>query len=146
MDLPQKPIFKELSKMSKNTPVNEVPVKEQVEVTAPAFKFTVLKNVTLPLLKPALDVQFFVRINEAMFTGKKVKQVGGKDMDAAELCNVTNLETGESMQLIIPAVLQGIFADDYADAGYVGKCFAMTKHPKQSGKGYHAFSVSEISV
>lgn len=116
------------------------------EKAAPAFKFNVVKNVTLPLLKPNLDVPVYVKVLEPVFQGKKIDKGAQKDMEAAMLANVVNLETGENMQMIVPNVLDGIFAEEYKENAYVGKCFSITKHPKASGKRYHPFSVMEIEV
>lgn len=124
--------------MAKDQPKTETTQK------APAFK--VKKNLTLPLLKPQLDTPFYITIDEAIFEGKKIDSGAQKDMEAAHLANVTNLETGEKMQIIVPAVLLSILNESYADNAYVGKGFQITKHPKASGKRYHAFSVAELEL
>lgn len=111
------------------------------------FTFQVKRRVTLPLLKPQLDVPVYVRVDGQVFQGKEVKQAAGTaKMEAAQLMNVTNLETGEAAQMIVPSVLLGIFQDEYKDGAYVGTCFEIVKHPKGSGKRYHPFSVTEIEV
>lgn len=132
---------------------------------APAFKFEVAKNLTLPLLKPQLDQPIYIRFEEPLKIGKEIG-----DKDAAIIGTVTNLETGEMSQYLVPAVFQGILHDEYgtpkfgspekgqpvqiveaaregqpADS-YVGKCFMVTKHPKASGKGYHPQTIQEIVV
>lgn len=126
----------------------ETQVEENAAVAAPAtkLKFTVKKRVTLPLIKPKLDVPVFIKINEPVFVGKKLESGASKDMEAATLANVTDLETGEEAQIIVPSVLAGIFKDEYADDAYVGLSFQLTKHPKVSGKRYHNFTVVEIEV
>lgn len=112
---------------------------------APTFK--VKKNITLPLIKPQLDVPVYVKVTSAVFEGKKIEGTGDKaKMEPAHLFNCINLETGEEAQMIAPAVLMGIFTDEYENDAYVGKGFRIIKHPKASGKRYHAFSVAELDL
>lgn len=111
-----------------------------------AFVPEIIKNITLPLIKPSIDVPVYVKVTSEMFTGKKMETGANKDMEAATLFNCIDLETGAESQLIVPAVLHGIFDDEYKEGAYVGKGFAITKHAKASGKKYHPFSVAEIKV
>lgn len=107
-----------------------------------AFAFKRTKVITVPLLKPAIDVPVYIRADAPIYVGKKIDD----KMEAAHLLNCTNLESGEMNQLIIPAVLLSLFSETYENDSYVGKCFEVTKHPKPSGKGYHPFSLNEIEV
>lgn len=117
----------------------------ETKTAAPMFK--VKKNITLPLIKPQLDVPVYVKVMEPIFTGKDIKTAGDKkNMEPAQLMNVINLETGEEAQMIVPTVLNGIFADEYKDDAYVGLGFRIVKHPKTSGKAYHPFSVAELDL
>ena len=129
----------------------------------PTFK--IKRNITLPLIKPQIDVPVYVKITAPMTIGKVVG-----DMDAAMICNVINLETGEEAQIILPSVVQGILHDEFgaplygakakgepttmlepahadqkADA-YVGLGFSITKHAKASGKKYNPYSVAELDL
>jgi len=107
----------------------------------------ILKNITLPLIKPSIDVPVYIKITSEIFVGKAIKKAGdGKDMEAAKLVSCINLETGEESQIIVPSVLNGILTDDYPDAAYIGKGFKLVKHAKGSGKAYHAFSVAELDL
>jgi hypothetical protein len=115
--------------------------------TKKAFVPKILRAITLPLIKPQLDVPVYVLVMGTVFLGKEIAvPEGKKKMDAAHLINVTDLETGELAQMIVPSVLKGIFADEFKDDSYVGKGFMITKHPKGSGKDYHPFSVSELDL
>jgi len=105
--------------------------------------FKVKRLVTLPLLKPAIDKEFYILIQEPIFKGKELK---GSDMEAAHLVNIINLETGQEMQLIANAVLRSTLEEEYPEAGYVGKGFALTKEAKPSGKKYNPFTVVEIEL
>ena len=149
-------------------PKNQEAQKENAPESAPvskAINFTVKKNLTLPVLKMGIDKPVFIKFNEAMKIGK---QIG--DKDAALVAVVTNLETGETLQMLVPAVMQGVLHDEYgaphygtaekgapvtelepriegqAPDSYVDKCFMITKHEKQSGKQYHPHTVQEIEV
>lgn len=114
---------------------------------APALKFKRAKLVTLPLLKPQLDVPFYVRIEAPVFLGKEIKGDGvNAKMEPAHIANCTNLETGEMCQIIIPTVLLSILTEEYENESYVGKSFELVKLPKPSGKRYHGFTVAEIEV
>lgn len=134
-----------MSKAEKET-ISSKDVATVTAVMKPAFQFTIAKIVTVPLLKQAIDVPVYVRIEGAVFVGKELKQTGATKMEAAHLVNVTNLETGEAMQLIVPAVLQSILHDEYANDAYVGKSFQLIKHAKPSGKAYSPYTVNEITV
>ena len=123
-----------------------MPEAKKAESTkAPSFK--VKRNITLPLIKPQLDVPVYVKITSAVFEGKKIEGNGDNaKMEPAHLFNCVNLESGEEAQMIAPAVLLGIFKDEFPEDSYVNKGFMITKHPKQSGKRYHAFSVAELEL
>jgi hypothetical protein len=132
-----------------------------------AIKFKVKKNLSLPLIKPQIDEPIYIRFDEPMFIGKKVE----KSKDAAVIANVTDLETGEKMQYLVPSVLQGIFHDQYgaplfgkvddSERGteivegpldgseidsYVGKGFQITKMKKATNKSYHPHNVAELEI
>ena len=120
---------------------------KDTESKKPAFTPKIVKNITLPLIKPQLDVPFYIKVTSPVFEGKKIEGTGDKaKMEPASLVNCIDLETGAESQVIVPAVLAGIFEDEYDGDSYVGKGFMITKHPKASGKRYHPFSVAEIEV
>lgn len=121
-----------------------MPTKEKTETKA--FQPKIVKNITLPLIKPQLDKPFYIKVTSPMFEGKKIESGDKASMEPATLVNCIDLETGAESQLIVPSVLHGIFDDEYKDDSYVDKGFMITKHPKVSGKRYHAFSVAEIEV
>lgn len=110
------------------------------------LNFKVVKNVTLPLLKQSDDTTVYVRIDSAIFKGKEIKGTGeAAKMEPADLMNVTELESGEQMQMIANAVLKGNLEEEYPEEGYVGKCFAVTRM-KVEGKRYKNYSIQEIEV
>lgn len=117
------------------------------EAKKSTFTPKIKRNITLPLIKPVIDQPVYIKVTGPMFEGKKIEGTGDKaKMEPATLLNCVNLETGEDAQIIVPAVLKGIFEDEYDGDAYVGKGFAVTKHPKASGKRYHPFSVAELEL
>ena len=121
--------------------------EKAAEWTPPAVK----RNITLPLIKPQIDKPVYIEVSGPMFEGKEIKDK--KDpktgemtasMAKATMLNCTELETGVDSQIIVPAVLHGIFDDEYPKDAYVGKRFRLVKHAKASGKRYHNFSVAEV--
>lgn len=119
---------------------------KQENTTTKAPQFKVKRNITLPLLKPAIDVPVYIKVTSPIFTGKAVQKAGDSPMEPAKLVNCIDLETGEEAQIIVPAVLSGIFEDEFPENAYVGKGFQITKHAKVSGKRYHPFSVAELEL
>lgn len=126
-------------------------VAEVVETAKkPAFVPQIIKHVTLPLLKPAIDVPVYIQVLKPMYIGKDVsaksKNAEEKKKAPATLVDCINMETGELSQMIVPSVLKGIWEDDYPDDTYVNKGFMVTKQAKREGKDYFPFSVAEIAV
>lgn len=108
-------------------------------------RFKVKKPVTLPLLKLEKGVPIYCTINEEMYIGKGNTK---KDMAPPTLLNITNLETGEMAEIIVPAVLGSIFTEHYPEASYVGLSFEIEKttNPTEGGARYSKFRVSELEV
>lgn len=114
------------------------------EPKKPVFK--VKRNITLPLIKPALEEPVYIKVTGKMFVGKEITTNDKQKMEPATLVNCVNLETGEEAQIIVPSVLKGIFNDEFPNDSYVDKGFSITKHKKASGKRYHPFSVAELEL
>jgi len=104
--------------------------------------FTRTKEITLPIMKIACDKSYYIQPTAAMFLGKKLDG----DDEAATLLNCTNLETGESVQIVVPSVLKSILEESYKEDSYVGVNMEFIKGQKPSGKRYHPFTVCEVSV
>ena len=124
----------------------ETAVAEVAEVVA-KFVPTILKHVTMPTLKLIPDVPAYVKITEAMFTGKSQP---AKEGEAAkkppEIFNVINLETGEVCQMVAGTVVQREIQDNYPNDGYVNKCFMIVKGKKKGtgDRGYFTYEIAEI--
>lgn len=111
--------------------------------------FKTKRMVTLPTLSmKTAGSSYAVRILDAMRVSalKNTKKVAGKEMEPATVCSAINLETGEQVNMILPAVVKGNLEEQYEDDSYVGKCFLMTNNGKREGKKYNDFSIIEIEA
>lgn len=134
--------------MSKDTKAaTAAPKNEKATPADKAPLFKVKKNLTLPLLKMALDTDYFIKIMTPAVLGKEIPAKAGEDqMPPVTLVNIINLETGEDMQLILNKVLQGTLEEEYPDESYVNLCFKVVKKAKGSGKKYHTFLIAEVEL
>lgn len=115
--------------------------------TAKATAFKVKRKLVLPLLnaKQAIGVPLYIKADGAIYTGKPQK--GAKEGEKpADLMPATNLETGESGEIIVSAVVKSALDEGYPDAGYVGLAFSITKGDKPKGKRYFQYTVDEVEV
>lgn len=109
--------------------------------------FKMKKRISLSLLKHPAGTSVFVKFETKFYESKKVKAEPGKaELPAATVANVIDLTTGEEMLYIISSVLGSTLREEYANDGYVGKCFAINKVAPDASKGkrYATFSVAEI--
>lgn len=114
---------------------------------APKLPFTpkVVKAVTREVLKLVELQPAYVKILVAIYTGKELKGTDKKaDMKPAQITDVINLVNNQEMQLICGAIVESSLIENYPDAGYVNKCFSITKQPKREGKRYFTYDISEI--
>lgn len=129
-----------MSKQQKST--TEAVKTTSATTTSSAPKFTIKKEVTLPIRKLTIDEPAYLKVTSKIVQGKKIKD----EEEAAHIMNVIDLETGASGQVVVPSVLMGIFEDNYENQTYVGVCFQIIKGRKPSGKRYHTFTVCEVEV
>ncbi len=112
------------------------------------MEFKRKKLLTRPILKMEQDKPRYVKVEQAMFIGKEIKDSRLKDDDKgkgpAMILNCINLETGEQVQIVCNAVLKSVLAEEYPNDTYVGKCFMITKMGRQPGKQYNPFHIEEI--
>lgn len=108
------------------------------------------KLVTLPQLKLLEGGKVYIKPEAAMV--KEADKVR-KDKDGNEVIEtgpftmrVTNLETGELMQIVVPAVLHGVLCDNYVGDSYVGKGFQVEVCKKVAGKKYREIKVAELEL
>jgi hypothetical protein len=137
---------------TQTTDVDHASAQGAAATAKPAFKFKVKKHVTLPLLKIEESVPVYIRVTEPIFLAKEIegtrarKNAEGAVQQPPHLANVTNLETGEEMQIIANEVLKSSLEDAYPDASYVGKSFEIVRKPIQKGKKYVTFTITEIEA
>ena len=105
-------------------------------------KLTKTKTVTVPVFKFQPDVPAYIRIEDAIYVGKKVEE----KKEPARLCHIVNLETGEENLMIVGKVLEGTLNEMYPDNSYVGKSFEVLNHGIRGDKKYNTYSISEVSV
>lgn len=113
------------------------------------LKFTIKKNVTLPLLKIVANSTRYFKMTGAMFIGKEIeggrKDAAGNPQKPATLAHCVDLETGEEGQFIVSHVLYSELNGAYPDDSYVGKSFAFS-FTRPAGKKYNLVTIAEIEV
>lgn len=111
------------------------------KTAAPQFKRTAA--VTVGLLTFKERDKIFVRFEEPVHKGKAMTKDGitGKPSDVVR---VTNLETGEIMDLLCPRVLASILEEKFGKQEYVGECFEIMA--KDIGKAYKAIEMYQIEA
>lgn len=116
-------------------------------------KFTVVKQVTLPILKQKSGeiVAFKIEQEMSIETSKEKKRDGteGEEKQLGVL-TVTELTTGNRFTYVCNAILRdrlvkGYPRDKDGVPGYVGKCFAVKKLETLEGKRYKDVNVLEIA-
>lgn len=104
---------------------------------------TLKKTVNRVLLRHNVGQTVFINILTPVRVGKEIK---GSTMAPAKLVTVIEQTTGQEMDYIVSAVVEGLLQDNYPKNGYVGLSFAIYKEPKAAGKRYNNFSLAEIDV
>jgi hypothetical protein len=110
-------------------------------------KFTVTKQVTLPLLKHGDGQIVTIKVTSQIYIGRQLVTPDSKTNPAtkpADLVRVIDLLTGRPMIYIVSAVVKSTFETEYPDNAYVGKSFAIHKLQKVEGKRYKGFEILEI--
>jgi hypothetical protein len=92
-----------------------------------------------------------VKILDPIFQAKAQKlKEGEKAKDQKKppmLFNVLNLETDESMQLVVGAVVLSEIVDNYEKDSYVNLCFMIVKGKKidlSGGRSYFTYEIAQI--
>lgn len=62
----------------------------------------------------------------------------------ATVCGVTDMETGEVFQFLVPSVVEANLKRDYEGDSYVGKVFRIECLGKRPNKRYRDFSIFEV--
>lgn len=124
------------------TPAPQAMQGAPVEVGGVTYK---RKLITLPQLKFADGEQFVLRLEGAIHKSSVQGQKGrdGKPMEPADVCNVTNMLTGECATIICGTVLANKLRESYPEDGYVGRVFEIAQH-KVEGKRWKSYSIAEL--
>lgn len=124
----------------------------QNQVQKPKFVPKILANVTLPLLKIAVNTAYYVRFTGDIHLGKEISGNAIVDPDTGEVKSkkepafvafVDNLETDDAVQIIVSTVMRKELMEQYPGHDYVGKCF-MFSLTKPAGKSYNVPQIAEI--
>ena len=111
-----------------------------------AAGFKVAKQVTLPALVLQIGEPRVLVILEAM---KKSDFKKEGDKEAATVCAVGDVLTGEQATLLVPTTVQSNLERQYpkndaGEWGYVGKTFMITRMMQREGKRYHDHTIVEM--
>lgn len=121
----------------------------------PPRKFEKIRSVTLPLLSLKRGDIAHILMVDKIFMGRELKSESNKEgsqkKDPAHLCFVVNMDTGEEMQMIVPAVLRSTLEEEYPNSAYVARGFEVehlgkTAKGGKTGDGYNTFRVIEVRV
>lgn len=115
------------------------------ETVKPAFKYEVVSDVTLPVLKQEDNVPMFIKLDSPVYKGEAMNDKDGKALEPADLSKATNLETGEIGVVVMNTVLKSAIEKAYPDNTFVGKCFRLERAPVPN-KRYKAYKIQEIKV
>ena len=129
-------------------PAQPKSISERAMTLPSGVSVSVARRVTLPVLSmKKVGEPIYFRVETAMKIGKEIKSKDGKPaMEPAHICEVTDLATNRRCQLIVSAVLLGVFNDEYPKDAYVGKSFAVNNMGKRDGKRHNDIEVVELAV
>lgn len=133
----------------------DVGTGETMEIMAPVetmitdlngVAFKVAKKVTLPLLKQEAGEDVMIQITSEIYVGKELKAAAGNTVKEkpADLIRCIDLNSGIEHEYIVNAIVKAELEENYPDAGYKDKYFAIRKMPKPEGKRYNAFQIMEL--
>lgn len=106
-------------------------------------RFRKVRSVSLPQLKPELDREYYIRIDDA-FSERDGKADKGGPASTMMITNITDMETGECFQLIATTIMVKELTMTYPENNYVGRIFEFIKHPIPAGKDYHPVTITEV--
>lgn len=124
----------------------------ETATAAPRFVPKIKGHVTLPLLKIAVNTNYFVRFTGDIHLGKEISGNAMVDPNTGEVKSkkepayiafVDNLETEEPVQIIVSTVMRKELMEQYPNDDYVGKCFMFSLN-KPAGKSYNVPQIAEI--
>src|SRR5271166_264480 len=120
-------------------------------VTLPdGSRFRVAKQVTRTLLQQQNEIPFYVEITSPIHLSTidpeyaKFKNKDTGEASVPDVCNVTNLETGELQVLMVNTVLGSELNRNYPDDGYVGRSFGVLRTKSAVDKRYFTYKIIEL--
>ncbi len=113
-------------------------------------KFRKVASITRPVLKLDDGATHYILIEEPFRVEKLSEEQRRKskfpESEEIVLCNVTDLETGEAMQLVVRTVFRSELEQAYPNGGYVGTSFEVKMSDAGAGKRYKLFSIAEVEL
>lgn len=107
---------------------------------------TLKRVINRPVLRHPQGTNVFFTITAKMRVGKEIKATAGAAaMAPATIIDVLDTH-GNEMAYIVPAVLKGMFDEDYPKDSYVGKSFSVFKSPKAEGKRHCDIALAEVDI
>lgn len=125
--------------------------------------FKLKKRVIVPTLSLQENVPHILRIDSPIIESTYIDPDPKKAKEKpADVCNVTDMQTGVNMLLLVPAVMKSALERDYMDnkkvkegdimvnrpvpgtERYVGLVFGVQKLIKRPGKRYHDIDLAEL--
>ena len=129
-----------------DAPSTPAPTQSASMLNLPAG-FSVRKQITVPTLtlKDASGPRILT-IGDAMRVSTYVDPDPKKAKEKpATVCGVTDEESGELFQFLVPSVVESNLRRDYPEDGYVGKTFRIQCLGKRPNKRYRDFSIFEVA-
>lgn len=107
------------------------------------MEFRVVKKITKPLMKMEENKQYFLRIDSKPYEADFQLQKG-ESGSAPVIMDVTDLAEGEECRILVHTALLGDLTKSYPNGDFVGRCFAIVRHPMGSKK-YVTYSIDEVA-
>lgn len=114
-------------------------------LTLPAG-FKVKRQITVPTLtmKDGSNARM-LSFNDAMRASNYIDPDPKKAKEKpATVAGVTDVESGELFQFLVPSVVESNLRRNYPDDGYVGRTFRIQCLGERAGKRYRDFSIFEV--
>lgn len=108
------------------------------------------RHVTMPTINPGVGEPRILRIDSPIRVSTYVDKTtadgnrAAKQKEPAKVCTVTNMETGEIANWLVPTVAYKELTEKYPEDSYVGKIFAFQKMAKRPGKNYFDIQLTEL--
>ena len=115
------------------------------QVPSTTFKARLVRRVTMPTVNPGINEPYFLKILDAFRVSTYVNPDPKKASEKpATICSVCNMATGEIALWLVGEVCVKNLEEQYPDAGYVNRIFAVQKLPKRPTKRYHDWEIAEV--